>query len=104
LNVSTSLIFAIAFGITVDDTIHFLSKMKLEIDKGEPIHVAIKTTFLTTGKSILITSIILFTGFIVLAFSGLSSTFYFGLLVSLTILIAVFTDLLLLPIFLRWLK
>lgn len=104
LNVSTSLIFAIAFGITVDDTIHFLSKLKIELDKGEEVDVAIKTTFLTTGKSIIITSIILFTGFIVLAFSGLASTFYFGLLVSFTILIAVITDLLLLPLFLKWLK
>lgn len=104
LNVSTALIFAIAFGIAVDDTIHFLSRVKMELDKGQELPAATKVAFLTTGRSIVITSVILFAGFMVLTFSGLSSTYNFGVLVSLTILFAVFTDLLLLPILLKWFK
>ncbi len=102
LNVSTALIFAIAFGITVDDTIHFLSKLKLELDKGETLSDAIENTFVTTGKAIIITSIILFLGFIVLALSSFTSNYYFGVLVSLTIVFAVLSDLLVLPVLLQW--
>lgn len=97
LKVSTSIIFTIAFGIAVDDTIHFMSKLKLELMKGKSIHYAIKRTFFSTGKAIIVTSIILCAGFILLIGSEFLGTFYIGLLISMMLLFAVLSDLLLLP-------
>lgn len=100
LNMSISIIFTIAFGIAVDDTIHFLSKLKLELSKGKSLMYAIKRTFIATGKAITVTSIILSSGFLTLMFSSFNGTFYIGLFISLTLLFAVFADLLLIPILL----
>lgn len=102
LKVSTSLIFTIAFGIAVDDTIHFLSKLNLELRKGKSQLYALKRTFLSTGKAIVVTSIILCAGFWTLIFSSFSSTFYVGVLISLTLVFAVLFDLLLIPILVMW--
>jgi predicted RND superfamily exporter protein len=98
LKASTSIIFTIAFGIAVDDTIHFLSKLKIELNKGRSLAYAVKHTTLFTGKAIIITSVILAGGFLTLIFSSFGSTFYTGLLVSLTLVFAVIADLTLLPI------
>ena len=100
LKVSTSIIFTIAFGIAVDDTIHFMSKLKLELNKGKSLLYALKRTYISTGKAIVVTSIILCSGFISLVFSTFASTFYVGVLVSFTLLFAVLADLLLLPVLL----
>ncbi|MDQ3190520.1 MAG: MMPL family transporter, partial [Bacteroidota bacterium] len=97
LKVSTSIIFTIAFGIAVDDSIHFLSKLKQELKKGKTLPYALKRTILSTGKAIIITSMILCGGFLTLILSDFSSTFYIGFLISLTLLFAVLADLLLLP-------
>ncbi len=98
LKASTSIIFTIAFGIAVDDTIHFLSKLKLELNKGRSLAYAVKHTYLFTGKAIIITSVMLAGGFLTLILSSFGSTFYTGLLVSLTLVFAVVADLTLLPI------
>ncbi len=103
IKISTALIFTVAFGIVVDDTIHFLSKMKQELSNGLSTEQAIRSTFITTGRSIVITSIILCSGFIALSFSAFTSTLYMGVLVSLTLLFAVISDLTLLPNLLNWL-
>ena len=100
LRASTAIIFTIAFGIAVDDTIHFMSKLKLELLKGKSKLYAIKRTFISTGKAIIVTSIILVTGFISMLLSSFEGTFYTGLLVSITLLFAVLADLLLLPLLL----
>ncbi len=98
LKVSTSIIFTIALGIAIDDTIHFISKLKLELLTGKSLYYAVKRTYVTTGKAVIITSCILMAGFSTLIFSNFESTFYVGLLISLTLLFAVLSDLLLLPI------
>jgi predicted RND superfamily exporter protein len=98
LKISTSIVFSIAFGIAVDDTIHFIAKLKHELNKGSSVFYAVKRTYISTGKAIIITTIILIGGFITLLLSTFQGTFYLGLLVSLTLVIAVLTDLLLLPI------
>ncbi len=98
LKASTSIIFTIAFGIAVDDTIHFLSKFKLQLNKGDTIDQAIRTTFLEAGKAICLTTLILVTGFIILATSDFKATSYVGLLVSITLFSALFADLFLLPV------
>jgi predicted RND superfamily exporter protein len=98
LKISTSIIFAVAFGIAVDDTIHFMGKFRIELSKEKSVLYALKSTFLTTGKAIVITSLILISGFSLLIFSQVSSTFYIGLLVGTTLLFAVLADLLFLPV------
>lgn len=98
MTVSVSIVFTIAFGIAVDDTIHFLSKLKLEIAAGRSLPYAIKRTFISAGKAIVITSIILAAGFLTLVLSTFDATFYVGLFVSLTLLFAVVADLYLLPV------
>lgn len=100
LNMSTALIFTIAFGIAVDDTIHFLSRYKQEMDRGIQNFWAIRRTFLSTGKAIIITTIMLIGGFGSLILSDFKSTFYIGLFVSMTLIFAVLTDLTLLPLLL----
>ncbi len=98
LKVSTSIIFTIAFGIAVDDTIHFMSKLRLELAKGKHLLYALKRTQISTGKAIVVTSLILCAGFLTLILSDFLGTFYIGLLVSMTLLFAVLADLFLLPV------
>lgn len=98
LKLSTSIVFTIAFGIAVDDTIHFISKLKIELQKGSPVLYALKRTYLSTGKAIVVTSIILSGGFLTLLLSSFGGTFYTGLLISLTLIFALIIDLTLLPV------
>ncbi len=98
LKVSTSIIFTIAFGIAVDDTIHYLSKFKIELSKGRSWQYALKRTSISTGKAIVVTTLILCGGFLTLIFSEFMGTFYIGLLIGLTLIFAVLADLVLLPV------
>lgn len=100
LKVSTGIIFTIAFGIAVDDTIHFLSKFKLELVKGKSVMYAIKRTYLSGGRAIVITTLILCSGFLTLLFSQFNGTFMVGLLISVTLFFALIADLTLLPVML----
>lgn len=104
LKISTSIIFSIAFGIATDDTIHFLARLKLELNKGRTLLYAIKRTYISTGKAVVVTSLILSSGFLTLILSDFQSTFYFGLLVSIILFIAILAELLLLPPLLLWLS
>ncbi|MEM9052754.1 MAG: MMPL family transporter, partial [Bacteroidota bacterium] len=97
LNMSSGIIFTIAFGIAVDDTIHLLSRYKLELMKGKSKYEAMRLAYLYTGKALIITSIILFGGFIGLCFSSFQSTFFIGLFVTLTLAFALIFDFTLLP-------
>jgi len=100
LKVSTSIIFTIAFGIAVDDTLHFLAKYRILLQQGRQPLWALRRTFLATGKAIIITSIILCGGFATLMLSSFEGTFHIGLLVSLTLCFAVVVDLAVLPLLL----
>jgi len=104
INMSTSIIFTIAFGIAVDDTIHFLSKLKIEQRKGKSLIYSLKRTYLSTGKAIVLTTLILCGGFVSLIFSDFKSTFLIGVYVGLILFVAVITDLLLLPVILMGIK
>ena len=100
LKISTAITFTIAFGIAVDDTIHFLSKLKLELIKGKSLLRALRTTYITTGKAIILTSLVLLAGFFMLILSDFEGTFAMGALVSLSLFIALLADLMLLPLLL----
>lgn len=103
LEAGVSIVFAVIFGIAVDDTIHFLSKYKLARGKGLDVPDAIHLTFRETGKAIVLTSIVLFFGFLVMLFSISPPSVTIGLLISLTLISALISDLMLIPLLLRWL-
>jgi predicted RND superfamily exporter protein len=98
LKMTTSIIFTIAFGIAVDDTIHMMSYYLK--DQEENAHKRIEKTFKHAGSAMLITSIIMTAGFSLYLFSNFGATFYLGLFVSLSLMIALIIDLSLLPLLL----
>ncbi|HEY9008519.1 MAG TPA: efflux RND transporter permease subunit [Ohtaekwangia sp.] len=98
LKASTALIFSITFGISVDNSIRFLAKYRQEILANNFfIPVAVSDAIMETGKSIIYTSIVLFAGFIIFTFSSFGGTIALGLLTSVTLIISMFTNLILLP-------
>ena len=98
LKPSTALIFSIAFGISVDDTIHFLAKYRQELFANNFfVPIALRKTLQETGKSMIYTSIVLFAGFIVFIASDFGGTVALGSLTSATLLVAMLTNLLVLP-------
>ena len=95
---STILVFSVAFGISVDDTIHFLAKYRQELQaNGWNIRAAVLAAVRETGVSMMYTSIVLFFGFLMFAMSEFDGTRSLGLLVSVTLFVAMFTNLMLLP-------
>jgi len=98
LKASTALIFSITFGISVDNSIRFLAKYRQELVlNGYFVPRSITESILETGKSIIYTSIVLFAGFIIFAFSDFGGTIALGLLTSTTLVISMFTNMILLP-------
>ncbi|MFN6944182.1 MAG: efflux RND transporter permease subunit [Cytophagaceae bacterium] len=98
LKPSTALIFSIAFGISVDDTIHYLSKYKQELKhyKGNVLQ-AVTRSLEEVGTSMIYTSIVLFCGFVIFAWSDFGGTVALGILTSITLLFAMLTNLTILP-------
>ncbi len=101
LEAGLSVVFAIVFGIAVDDTIHFLGKYKLGITQGLTKEQALEKTFTQTGRALVITTIILFFGFMVMLFSIHQPSITIGIIISVTLVAALVLDLLLLPVLLR---
>ena len=101
LEAGVSVVFAIVFGIAVDDTIHFLSKYILVLRTGKTREEALRITTYETGKAIIFTTIILFFGFMVMLFSDHQPSVTIGLLIGSTLIGALVCDLTLLPILLR---
>ncbi len=97
LKPSTALIFGVAFGIAVDDCIHYLARYRLARQAGDTISQAVSNSFKDTGISMIYTSIVLFLGFITFTASSFGGTQALGLLTSLTLGIAMFSNLILLP-------
>lgn len=98
IKASTILVFSIAFGISVDNTIHFLAKYRQElIITGWNIRRSVVLALKETGVSMFYTSVVLFFGFGIFALSDFGGTQAMGVLVSLTLLVAVTSNLILLP-------
>lgn len=105
IKISTTLFFTLAFGIAVDDTIHLLSKLRLELNKGHSFVFALRRTYISTGKAIIVTTLILCSGFLTLMMSDFTSIYTMGLFVCIALFVAVITDLTILPLILiKWLK
>lgn len=95
---STILVFSIAFGISVDDTIHFLAKYRQELIANKwQIKKSVYAALRETGVSMFYTSIVLFFGFSVFVISNFGGTVALGSLVSATLMFAMLANLILLP-------
>ena len=98
LKPSTILVFSIAFGISVDDTIHFLAKYRQELIANKwDIKKSVLAALRETGVSMFYTSVVLFFGFFIFIASDFGGTVALGLLVSISLLLAMLANLLLLP-------
>ncbi len=98
LKPSTILIFSIAYGISVDDTIHYLAKLRQELQHNQwHIKRSVYKALKETGISMFYTSVILFAGFLTFLMSSYGGTKALGGLISFTLLVAMFSNLLLLP-------
>jgi predicted RND superfamily exporter protein len=104
MNIATTIVYTIAFGIAVDDTIHFLGRYKIEIDKGVENTLAIQNSMRTSGGAIFLTTLIFVAGFGVLTTSAFYANFMTGLLISIGMIMALLCDLYLLPVILHWLR
>jgi len=100
LNFATAPLAAIALGIAIDDTIHFLTRFKREFSLDHDYEGAISRTMVSVGKPILITSVILTAGFFIFLLSNFQYTRNMGMLISLTVVSAIIGDLILLPVLL----
>jgi uncharacterized protein len=101
---STAVIFTIALGIAVDDSIHYLARFRLEFLRRKAMMPALTTTTVQTGRAIIVTSMILIAGFGTLITSAFTSTAMMGILVCTTIFSALLADLFILPALFYWLK
>jgi hypothetical protein len=104
MNIGTTIVYTIAFGIAVDDTIHFLGRYKIELEKGNSNYDSLITTIKTSGGAILLTTLVLVAGFGVLILSSFYANFITGLLVTISLIVALLCDLYLLPVLLNWLR
>jgi hypothetical protein len=98
IKISTSILFIMSFGIAVDDTIHFMSSYRFDSKKYPNDRTkALLETYKSTGKAIIVTSLILIGGFSTLIFSSFGGTFHIGVFTSICLFIALLADLFLLP-------
>ena len=100
LKPSTILIFSIAFGLSSDGTIYFITKYRDELRQGAGVAEAVSRTIRQTGVSMVYTAFILFAGFAIFTASTFQGTVSLGILVSITLLMGMTSNLVLLPAFL----
>jgi hypothetical protein len=108
INMAASVVFSLTLGIVVDDSTHFLVKYReARLQQNMTAEQAVHHTFITVGSALVSTSIVLAAGFLVLVHSDFAVNSTSGLLVALTIAVAIVLDLLFLPALLlkidRWL-
>lgn len=104
INLATCMVPSIAIGIAVDDTIHFLNRYRRERKTEKTEGRAVERVMTTTGQAMVLTSVVLFFGFIVLLLSNFNPNIYFGALTALTMATALLGDLVLLPAILIFFK
>jgi predicted RND superfamily exporter protein len=98
MKMSTAILFTVAFGIAVDDTVHFLSKLRMEKRNEKSLLYAIKRTYLTTGKAMIIMTMLLCVGFCVLALSSFQALKVVGTMISFTLFFAMVNEMILMPV------
>ena len=99
IQLSTSIIFVLVFGIVVDDTIHFLATYKRS--PASTVEEKLRYTMETSGRGMLNTTLTLVAGFCLFLFSDFGGTYYLGFFICIALIAALITDWLLLPVILR---
>jgi predicted RND superfamily exporter protein len=97
IRIASGIIFSVALGIAVDDTIHFLARYRQERSAGRTAEEAVLTSVRTAGRGILWTTLLLMAGFAVLMMSSFRGIYEFGALVGVVLVVAFLADLTLLP-------
>ncbi len=97
VGVAASVVTAIAFGIIVDDTIHFMTKYVKARKSGLLPSESVQSAFHSVGKALLVTTVVFGLGFMVFGASGMATNQSLGLLVGMTVIIALLADFLFLP-------
>ena len=97
LDIGTVMVACVALGLVVDDTIHFLSRLRFEAGRSDDIRVAIADSINHAGRPIIFTSVVLSLAFVVLVFASFNPVIHFGVLSSIAILLALVFDLIVLP-------
>lgn len=97
VNLGSTVVTTMTFGIVVDDTVHFLMHYLRCRRRGMEVQPALEDTFSVVGSAICLTSVALVTGFVIMAASGFAINQHIGLLTSVVIIFALLSDLLLLP-------
>jgi predicted RND superfamily exporter protein len=97
LDPGTVMIASVALGLVVDDTCHFLVNVRSRISAGDTLEQAIDESMSGAGRAIIVTSLILASGFSMLVFGSFAPSMYFGVVTAAVILIALVSDLVLLP-------
>ena len=102
LDVATATVGAIVIGVSIDDTVHFLHHWKRAEREGLPWSACVEQTFRHAGVAALITTALLLVGYPVLLLADVATVVYFGLLTTIAAVAALYADLLILPLLLRW--
>jgi hypothetical protein len=102
IDMATALIGGVAIGSTVDSTIFFINRFRQALEAGLGWEDAVKDALLNVGDGIIMTSLILAGGFLCLSVSDFLPTAHFGALVTASILVALYLDIMIDPIVLRW--
>ena len=97
LDAMSILVGSIAIGLAVDDTVHFMHNFRRNQHIHQDIKVAVEKTLTSTGRAMLLTTIVLSAGFFIFTFSSMNNLISFGLITGLTIIIALLGDILLAP-------
>ncbi len=104
LDIATAMTFSIALGIAVDDTIHILSRFKLELDRCQNYSEALEATLKTIGPALVQTTIVIMGGFLVLVFASLKMNIVFGLLAAFILFMTLVADLTITPLCLMFFR
>ncbi|MEE8312185.1 MAG: MMPL family transporter [Candidatus Binatia bacterium] len=102
LDSMTAMVASVAIGLAVDDSIHFISRVRLRLAEGRDMTSALGEATVDVGRALVFTSITLCAGFGAMMAGSFVGMVYFGLLSMITIIFALAADLLLLPVVLRW--
>ena len=97
MDLFTMMVASVAIGLAVDDTIHFMHNFRRYYDQSGDPQKAVYETLHTTGRAMLVTTIVLSIGFFIFAFATMNNVINFGLLTGFTIIMALVADYLIAP-------
>jgi predicted RND superfamily exporter protein len=97
MDFSNILVGSVAIGLVVDDTIHFMHNFRRYLEQSGNVQEAVQLTLQTTGRAILITSIVLSGGFFICMLAEMKNTYYYGLLTGSAVVLALVADFFLTP-------